>query len=179
VIPNDGQSARIDEALLRRVSVVIPTLNEVDCITHVLARIPTSVREIIVVDGLSIDGTADAAAAARPDVQVVHQQVRGKGAAIRAGIEVASGEYIVLMDGDGSTFGNPASYKSSVALRPRLAMGVPFRGHRTVNALRHARCQDGGRRTRPPWCEGPGSDGRSGSERLRLSLHVWPRWRTR
>ena len=84
-------------------SVVIPTLNEVDCITHVLARIPTSVREIIVVDGLSTDGTAEAAAAARPDVRVVHQQVRGKGAAIRAGIEEATGDYIVLMDGDGST----------------------------------------------------------------------------
>jgi len=92
-----------DEVLLGRVSVVIPTLNEVECIAHVLARIPTSVREIIVVDGLSTDGTAEVAAAARPDVRVVHQQVRGKGAAIRAGIEEASGNYIVLMDGDGST----------------------------------------------------------------------------
>jgi Glycosyl transferase family 2 len=105
----DGQSAdrtatwASDEVLLRRVSVVIPTLNEADCIAHVLARIPTSVREVIVVDGLSTDGTADVAAAARLDVRVVHQQVRGKGAAIRAGVEAASGDYIVLMDGDGST----------------------------------------------------------------------------
>jgi glycosyltransferase involved in cell wall biosynthesis len=92
-----------DEALLQRVSVVIPTLNEVDSIASVLARIPDSVREIIVVDGLSSDGTADVAAAARADVRIVHQHARGKGAAIRAGIDEASGEYIVLMDGDGST----------------------------------------------------------------------------
>src|SRR4051794_19440989 len=62
-----------DEDLLRRVSVVIPTLNEVDCIGHVLARIPTSVLEIIVVDGLSTDGTADTAAVTRPDVRIVRQ----------------------------------------------------------------------------------------------------------
>jgi hypothetical protein len=93
----------LETALLRRVSVVIPTLNEVESIIHVLAAIPAEVREIIVVDGLSTDGTANAALAARTDVRVVHQQVRGKGAAIRAGVHAASGDYIVLMDGDGST----------------------------------------------------------------------------
>lgn len=103
--PADGEriGKTLEVALLRRVSVVIPTLNEVESIAHVLAGIPTSVREIIVVDGLSTDGTADAALAARPDVRIVHQEVRGKGAAIRAGVQAASGDYIVLMDGDGST----------------------------------------------------------------------------
>jgi glycosyltransferase involved in cell wall biosynthesis len=93
----------LDEALLHRVSVVIPTLNEADSIAIVLAGIPAAVREVIVVDGLSTDGTVEAATAARPGVQIVRQQVRGKGAAIRAGIEHASGDYVVLMDGDGST----------------------------------------------------------------------------
>jgi hypothetical protein len=93
----------MDEALLRRVSIVIPTLNEGDSIARVLVGIPVSVREVIVVDGLSSDGTAEAATVARPGVRIVRQPVRGKGAAIRAGIEHASGEYVVLMDGDGST----------------------------------------------------------------------------
>lgn len=93
----------IDEALLRRVSVVIPTLNEAESIASVLAGIPASVREIIVVDGLSSDGTAEVAAAARPDVRIVHQTIKGKGAAIRAGMDAACGEYVLLMDGDGST----------------------------------------------------------------------------
>lgn len=99
----DRLGKTLETALLRRVSVVIPTLNEVESITHVLAAIPAAVREIIVVDGLSTDGTANAALAARPDVRVVHQQVPGKGAAIRAGVNAALGDYIVLMDGDGST----------------------------------------------------------------------------
>jgi glycosyl transferase family 2 len=98
-----GLGKTLETALLRRVSVVIPTLNEVESITHVVAAIPAAVREIIVVDGLSTDGTANAALAARPDVRVVHQQAPGKGAAIRAGVHAASGDYIVLMDGDGST----------------------------------------------------------------------------
>lgn len=100
----DGTAAlATDEALLALVSIVIPTLNEVECIGQVLARIPSTVREVIVVDGLSTDGTAKVALAARPDVRLVHQTVRGKGAAIRSGVEAASGEYIVLMDADGST----------------------------------------------------------------------------
>jgi hypothetical protein len=98
-----GLGKTLETALLRRVSVVIPTLNEVESIAHVLAEIPTAVREIIVVDGLSMDGTVEAALAARPDIRVVHQSVPGKGAAIRAGVQAASGDYIVLMDGDGST----------------------------------------------------------------------------
>jgi glycosyltransferase involved in cell wall biosynthesis len=93
----------IDEALLRRVSVVIPTLNEAESIGLVLAGIPTSVREIIVVDGLSSDGTPDVAAATRADVRIVRQTIKGKGAAIRAGMDAAVGEYVLLMDGDGST----------------------------------------------------------------------------
>lgn len=101
--PDGNAPLGIDEALLHRVSVVIPTLNEAGSIARVLAGIPASVREVIIVDGLSTDGTAEAATAARPDVRIVRQQIRGKGAAIRAGIELASGEYVVLMDGDGST----------------------------------------------------------------------------
>jgi hypothetical protein len=85
------------------VTIVIPTLNEAESIGYVLAAIPAAVGEVILVDGLSTDGTIEAATAVRPDVRVVHQTVRGKGAAIRAGVEVARGEYIVLMDGDGST----------------------------------------------------------------------------
>lgn len=93
----------VDGELLQRLSVVIPTLNEADSIAHVLAGIPACVHEVIIVDGLSSDGTTDVAAAAWPGVKIVRQEVRGKGAAIRAGIEAASGEYVALMDGDGST----------------------------------------------------------------------------
>ena len=39
------------------VSVVISALNEVHNISHVFARIPDGVHEVIIVDGLSVDDT--------------------------------------------------------------------------------------------------------------------------
>jgi glycosyltransferase involved in cell wall biosynthesis len=86
-----------------RVSVIIPTLNEAACLPDVLHSLPRDVAETIIVDGLSSDGTIDVALACRPDAKVVLQTVRGKGAALRAGLEAATGEIVVMMDADGST----------------------------------------------------------------------------
>jgi glycosyltransferase involved in cell wall biosynthesis len=83
------------------VSVVIPTLDEERNIAWVLERLPV-VQEVIVVDGRSADRTVDAARAARPDVRIVNELRRGKGAALRAGFSAARGDVIVMMDADGS-----------------------------------------------------------------------------
>src|SRR5947209_12061761 len=85
-----------------RISVVIPTLNEARNIPYVLRAMPECVGEIVLVDGRSVDGTVEAALAVRPDVIVVHQGRRGKGNALAAGMAVTRGEYVVLMDADGS-----------------------------------------------------------------------------
>src|SRR5262245_23279246 len=69
-----------------RVSVVIPALNEADCLPHVLPRLPAWVDEVLLVDGQSTDGTVDIARRLRPDVRIVAQQGRGKGAALRTGL---------------------------------------------------------------------------------------------
>jgi len=84
------------------VSVVIPTKNEARNIGWVLERIGSVVDEIIIVDGLSTDGTADVARSVRPDVTVIECAVPGKGSAIRAGLEAATGDLLVMMDADGS-----------------------------------------------------------------------------
>lgn len=84
------------------VSVVIPTKNEARNIGWVLERLPESVTEVIVVDADSVDGTVEAALAVRGDVRVVRQTRRGKGNALAAGFEAATGEYIVMIDADGS-----------------------------------------------------------------------------
>jgi glycosyltransferase involved in cell wall biosynthesis len=81
---------------------VIPARNEAASISWVLERIPPWVHEVVVVDGLSTDGTIDAARRCRPDVVVVHELRPGKGAAVRAGFAAVQGDVVVMLDADGS-----------------------------------------------------------------------------
>jgi len=84
------------------VSVVIPTLNEADNLPHVLPHIPTWVDEVILVDGNSTDRTVEVARQLRPDIIVVGQDRKGKGAALRCGFAAARCDIIVALDADGS-----------------------------------------------------------------------------
>jgi len=85
------------------VSVVIPTFNEEANLPHVLGRMPLDVDEIVVVDGHSVDRTVEVAKECRPDVRVVYQTGTGKGNALACGFAASNGEYIVMLDADGST----------------------------------------------------------------------------
>jgi glycosyltransferase involved in cell wall biosynthesis len=84
------------------VSVVIPALNEERNIAWVLERLPDIVGEVIVVDGRSTDRTIEIARSVRPDAKVVLEPRPGKGAALRSGFAAATGDYIVMIDADGS-----------------------------------------------------------------------------
>lgn len=86
-----------------RISVVIPTLNEAQNLPHVLPRIPECVYEVLLVDGHSTDGTSEIARQIRPDIRIINQDGRGKGAALRSGFMSATGDIIVMLDADGST----------------------------------------------------------------------------
>jgi glycosyltransferase involved in cell wall biosynthesis len=85
------------------VSVVIPALNEAESLPYVLPRIPSDVYEVVLVDGNSTDDTIAVARRLRPDIRVIKQQSRGKGAALRQGFEAATGAIVVHLDADGST----------------------------------------------------------------------------
>jgi glycosyltransferase involved in cell wall biosynthesis len=99
----DLESVAHDEPAARpRVSVVVPTLNEERNVAWVLERLPDLVDEVILVDGRSTDRTIEVARAARPDIRVVLESRPGKGAALRAGFAAARGDYIVMIDADGS-----------------------------------------------------------------------------
>jgi glycosyltransferase involved in cell wall biosynthesis len=56
-----------------------------------------------VIDGHSTDKTVEMARALRPDIRILVQEGRGKGAALRTGITAATGDIIVMLDADGST----------------------------------------------------------------------------
>ena len=83
------------------VSVVIPALNEARNIPYVFARMP-AVHEVVLVDGLSVDGTVAVAREIRPDVRVVRQTRQGKGNALACGFAAATGDIIAMVDADGS-----------------------------------------------------------------------------
>ena len=82
------------------VSLVIPTLNEAANLQVLLPQLPGWVKEVIIVDGHSTDGTPEVARSLRRDVRVVMQPVRGKGAALRAGFAAAEGDMIIALDAD-------------------------------------------------------------------------------
>jgi len=86
-----------------RVTVLICTLNEEENLPHVLPRIPDWVDEVLLVDGHSTDRTVEVAKRLRPDIRVVYQPGRGKGDALRCGIQQATGDIVVTMDADGET----------------------------------------------------------------------------
>ncbi len=92
-------------------SILIPLYNEEEFVGTLLDRVlsaplPEGVeREIIVVDDGSTDGSAavvEQIAAAHPDVIRFYRQPRnqGKGAAIRAAIGYATGEFSLIQDAD-------------------------------------------------------------------------------
>ena len=97
-----------------RLSVVIPAKNEARNIGWVLERIPAYVDEVVLVDGRSTDRTIEVARAIRPDIVVVHDDKPGKGAALRAGFAASSGQYVVMIDADGSM--DPQEIDGFVAL---------------------------------------------------------------
>jgi glycosyltransferase involved in cell wall biosynthesis len=84
------------------VSLVVPAKNEAANLPYVLSRIPDWVHEVILVDGSSTDGTIEVARSLRPDIKVVAQERKGKGAALRSGFAACTGDIIVMIDADGS-----------------------------------------------------------------------------
>ncbi|MDO8527024.1 MAG: glycosyltransferase family 2 protein [Deltaproteobacteria bacterium] len=88
---------------MKKLSVILAVYNEAGNIAPLVRSIRnviSSTDELIVVDDASTDTTAQEIDPALA-ILVRHPVNRGKGAAIRTGIGAASGELVLLMDGDG------------------------------------------------------------------------------
>jgi len=88
-----------------KISIVIPVFNESKTICDVIARVEEAIndKEIIIVDDNSTDGTRDLLLKyeGKKDFKVIYQpKNKGKGAALRAGFDVAKGEIIIVQDAD-------------------------------------------------------------------------------
>jgi glycosyltransferase involved in cell wall biosynthesis len=93
---------------LRKLSVIVPVFNERNTLVEVLRRmraveLPDSVdREIVVVDDGSNDGTREVLRQLGDSTVrvVMHENNRGKGAAVRTGFRQATGDYVLIQDAD-------------------------------------------------------------------------------
>jgi glycosyltransferase involved in cell wall biosynthesis len=134
-----------------QLSIIVPAYNEIDTIAEILRRVravelTVSIgfgpedgsevkleREIVVVDDGSTDGTREllrGLGEARDVSVVLHDSNQGKGAAVRSGLQRASGDIMLIQDADLEY--DPRDYPSLLQPileeRSHVVYGSRFRG---------------------------------------------------
>ena len=138
--------------------IVIPAYNEEKRLPRTLRELRRFVRdhrarlglvEVIVVDNASSDGTAEVARSADSSVmpvRVLSCAVRGKGAAVAAGMAATDADVVAFMDADGATHLDALlesmrlmTLGADVAIGSRAAFGAD-------TAARHSKLRESGAR---------------------------------
>ncbi len=88
-----------------KLSVIIPIYNEIATLQELIKRVEKTglANEIVLVDDGSIDGTREIVNEFKTKngfVVVMHKKNQGKGAAVRSGFDVASGDVFLIQDAD-------------------------------------------------------------------------------
>lgn len=104
-----------------KLSVIIPVFNEKNTILQILGKVDSVdlgniEKEIVIIDDFSTDGTRDILRGQEGKYRIFyHEKNQGKGAALRTGFGVATGDIILVQDADLEY--NPAEY-------PKLIMPI-------------------------------------------------------
>jgi glycosyltransferase involved in cell wall biosynthesis len=134
-VPSGGTTQPVH---VTRLSVIVPVFNERNTVAEIVRRmrsvdLPVE-REIVIVDDGSDDGTRDVLTQLGDStVRVVKHPVnRGKGAAIRTGLEHATGDVVLVQDADLEY--DPEDWPKLLAPvlkgRARVVYGSRFTGER-------------------------------------------------
>jgi hypothetical protein len=91
-----------------RLSVIVPVYNEASSFPTLIAalqakQVPGLEKELVIVESGSTDGTHQLVQAleGRPGIRVIFEErPRGKGHAVRQGLALATGDWILIQDGD-------------------------------------------------------------------------------
>jgi len=98
----------------KQLSIIIPCYNEINNIEKIVEKVlmsPVDGKDIIIVDDYSTDGTRKLLQEKlinKVDKIIYHEKNMGKGAALRTGFGVATGELVIIQDADNEY--NPMEY---------------------------------------------------------------------
>jgi len=123
----------------QEICIVIPTLNEEKTIYETIITFPRQLFDksthVLVIDGNSTDETVRLAK--RAGAQVILQKTRGKGIAIKEGMEAVMSEIYVFIDGDGTYLPTEVDLVVKPILEDKadMVIGSRFKGEIEKDAM--------------------------------------------